>query len=84
MERVVELSPDLVLMDVAMPGMNGLDATRELKSRPGAPRVVILTFYDTPEIRAAAKTAGADAFLVKWALEDELERLLETISAGGS
>jgi len=52
-------------MDVAMPGMNGLEATRQIKARPAAPRVVILTFYDNPEYRAVAQTVGADGFVTK-------------------
>src|SRR5690348_4633439 len=60
LEQVAELQPDLVLMDLAMPGMNGLETTRQIKARPAAPRVVIMTLYDVAEYRTAARDATAD------------------------
>ena len=65
LEQAPRLHPDLVLMDLVMPGMNGLEATRQIKVLPGAPRVVILTLYDNAEYRAAAAAVGADGFLAK-------------------
>lgn len=62
---VQDLSPDLVLMDLAMPEMNGLEATRQIKSMPEPPRVVILTLYDDPAYRDAAVEVGADGFVTK-------------------
>ncbi len=57
--------PDLVLMDVAMPGMNGLEATRRIKGQTKAPKVVMLTLYDNPEYRMVAAENGADGFVTK-------------------
>jgi DNA-binding NarL/FixJ family response regulator len=65
LRQTVQLHPDLVLMDLAMPGMNGLEATRQIKVLPGAPRVVILTLHDNAEYRAAAQAVGADGFVAK-------------------
>jgi DNA-binding NarL/FixJ family response regulator len=59
------LRPDVVLMDVAMPGMNGLEATGRLKAHADAPCVIIVTLYDLPAYRVAAVAAGADGFLPK-------------------
>lgn len=59
------LLPDLVLMDLAMPVMNGLAATRDIKSQESPPRVIVLTLYDGPEARDACRVAGADGFLSK-------------------
>jgi CheY-like chemotaxis protein len=53
--QALELKPDLVLIDLAMPGMNGLEATRLLKARAEAPRVVIMTLYDNAEYREASR-----------------------------
>jgi DNA-binding NarL/FixJ family response regulator len=63
--RVVELEPDLVLMDLRLPEMNGLEATRQIKSRPHAPAVIMVSADDTPECRAAASVAGTDGFVGK-------------------
>jgi DNA-binding NarL/FixJ family response regulator len=63
--RVIELQPDLVLMDLRLPGMNGFDATRRIKARSPAPAVVMVTADDTPECRAAASAAGTDGFVGK-------------------
>ena len=63
--RVVELEPDLVLMDLRLPGMNGLEATRQIKARPQAPTVIMVADDDTPESRAAASAAGTDGFVGK-------------------
>jgi DNA-binding NarL/FixJ family response regulator len=64
-EQVTRVQPDLVLMDCGMPGMNGLEATHNIKAWPGAPRVVILTLHDNAEYRAAAQAAGADGYVTK-------------------
>ncbi|MHB9141161.1 MAG: response regulator [Paludibacter sp.] len=57
--------PDLILMDVSMPGMGGLMATRMIKKMGNPPKVIILTLYDTSEYREEAKAAGADGFISK-------------------
>lgn len=69
---VARLQPDVVLVDVLMPGINGFETTRRLKARPGAPRVVMTSFTDSDSVRHAALQAGADAFLSKTDLTEEL------------
>lgn len=75
-----ELQPDLILMDLIMPQMNGLEATRRIKSQPNAPVVIILTGHDTPEYRSAAATAGADGFVYKPELFKELLPLMRRLT----
>ncbi|MBF4459160.1 response regulator [Pseudoclavibacter sp. VKM Ac-2867] len=58
-------NPDVVLMDIRMPGMNGLDATRIITARPDAPRVVIVTTFDSDEYLRSALQAGASGFMLK-------------------
>lgn len=72
-----QTQPDVVLMDLSLPGMSGLEATRRIKARPGAPKVVIVTLHDEPEYRAAALGAGADEFVGKADLRSHLQRAIE-------
>lgn len=76
---VAQKQPDLVLMDVAMSGMNGMEATRLIKSQPNAPQVVILTSHDLPHYRNAATAVGADSFISKADFDSHLFPFLETL-----
>jgi CheY-like chemotaxis protein len=71
-EMVAQTSPDLVIMDLAMPGMNGLEATRRIKAQPSPPHVIIVTMYDGPEVFSLAHDAGADDFITKSDFGDSL------------
>jgi DNA-binding NarL/FixJ family response regulator len=62
---VTELRPDVVLMDIRMPRMSGLEATRALHDRPEPPHVIVLTTFDADEHVVGALAAGADGFLLK-------------------
>jgi len=66
-----EQSPDWILMDVEMPGMDGFTATREILRQFSAARVIILTQHDSPDYRGEARAAGACAFIRK----DDLAQL---------
>ena len=79
LERVVALQPDLVLMDVAMPGLNGLEATRRIKAEPDPPRVIVLTLHDGAVYRDAARNAGADGFVSKARLDQALVPLARSL-----
>ena len=60
-----ETKPDVVLMDIRMPVLNGLEATRLLHAEPEPPRVIVLTTFDADDQVVAALAAGADGFLLK-------------------
>lgn len=81
LEQAALLHPDVVLMDVAMSLMNGFEATRHLKARSKTPLVVIVTLFDSPEYRTEAAAAGADRFLSKSSVGEELVPLLRTLFA---
>lgn len=67
-----ELKPDLLLMDVRMPGMNGVSATRCLKKEMPHLKVIVLSVYDLQEYRDAALASGASAYIVKKSMIEEL------------
>src|SRR5687767_7867850 len=78
------VNPDLVLMDIGLPGMNGIEATTEiLRHCPGA-KVVILSMYDDEHSVVAAIRSGARAFLLKKASSSDLLDALRTVIKGGS
>ncbi|MEV0582311.1 response regulator transcription factor [Nonomuraea sp. NPDC050310] len=73
---------DVVLMDVRMPRMDGVEATRHISARPGGPKVLILTTFDLDEYAFAAVRAGASGFLLKDVPPDELVAAIRTVHAG--
>jgi Response regulator containing a CheY-like receiver domain and an HTH DNA-binding domain len=72
-EKVEQLFPDVVLMDIAMPQMNGLEATRIIKQRWPETKVLIATTYDDPTYRLQALEARADGYILKGSLKPSLE-----------
>lgn len=74
--QVSILHPDLVLMDLTMPGMNGLQATSHIKKQANAPRVIIVTLHDQPAYRAMSEFAGADGFITKDNFGEPLMRMI--------
>jgi DNA-binding NarL/FixJ family response regulator len=81
-----ELRPDLILMDVRMPVMDGLEATRRVMSPPGGagwrPRVLMLTTFDLDDYVYEALRAGASGFLLKDATADDLVAAVRIVAAG--
>ena len=76
--------PDIVVMDVAMPPLNGLDATRQIRLAMPQVKVIILTTSKDTDIAAAAFRAGASAFLRKNSAADELPTAVREVSRGRS
>jgi DNA-binding NarL/FixJ family response regulator len=81
---VEELRPDVVVMDVRMPGVDGVEATRRLAATGAAPPVLVLTTFEDDEILAGALRAGADGFLLKGVPADDLQRAVRAVAAGDS
>jgi DNA-binding NarL/FixJ family response regulator len=85
-ERAVELigvvEPDIVLMDLRMPGLNGIEATRQITSRWPGTAVVVLTMFEDDDSVLAALRAGARGYLLKGADQDEIVRSIHAAAAG--
>lgn len=76
--------PDVVVMDIRMPGVDGVRATQSLRADPSAPPVLVLTTFDDDEVLAAALRAGASGFLLKGVPADDLQRAVRTVADGGA
>jgi DNA-binding NarL/FixJ family response regulator len=79
---VTELDPDVVLMDIRMPVMDGLEATQVLHQRPSPPAVVVLTTFDADDHVVRAIAAGADGFLLKDTAPGDIVQAIRTVAAG--
>lgn len=81
-ERIRELRPDVVLMDLHMPGLGGIEATKEVTSDAEAPAVVVLTMIEDDDALLAAMRAGASGYLLKGADKDDVVRAVQAAAAG--
>jgi DNA-binding NarL/FixJ family response regulator len=79
-----ELQPDVVLMDIRMPELDGLEATRRLVASPEAPRVLVLTTFDMNEYVYEAMKSGASGFLLKDVRPEQLAEAVRTVAQGDS
>ena len=79
-----KLQPDIIVLDIAMPKLNGLDAARQLKQSMPTVRLVFMTMNEDPYLVAEAFRAGASAFLLKQAAGLELNRAIERVLKGGT
>jgi two-component system, NarL family, response regulator NreC len=76
-------APDIVLLDLLMPGMGGLEGAARIRERQPATRIVVLSMHDSPEDVRRAFLAGADGYVVKTAADEELIRAIRTVGRGG-
>lgn len=78
-----ELQPDVVVMDLNLPGIDGVEAARAIASQPGAPGVLMLSMFDDDEMVFHAMRAGARGYLVKTAAPAEVLEAIRSVALGG-
>ncbi|GLW04996.1 DNA-binding response regulator [Microtetraspora sp. NBRC 13810] len=83
-ETLAEVAVDVVLMDIRMPRLDGVEATRLIRARPGAPRVLILTTFDLDDYAFTALQAGASGFLLKDVAPSDLVSAIRSVHNGDS
>jgi DNA-binding NarL/FixJ family response regulator len=81
-EKAAELQPDVVVMDISMPSMNGLEATRRIADRAPATGVAILSMHSSAEMVREAFAAGALGYVLKESAGDEVVKAVRTVAAG--
>jgi two-component system response regulator NreC len=82
LQKIVELQPDVVIMDIAMPGMGGVEATKRIKSQYPHVQVLALTMLEDERYFFEIIRAGASGFIIKGALPDELLVAVRAVAAG--
>lgn len=81
-KAVEEKRPDIVLLDITMPGLNGIDAARQIKRICPAAKLIFLTMHADREYVSEAFRAGASGYLLKWSAEEELTTAIQTVLEG--
>ncbi len=83
LEKVSAFDPDLIFMDIKLPGESGLELTKRIRHSNAEVKIIILTSYDLPEYREAARMGGANHFISKGSCKaEEILALVETILSG--
>ena len=79
----IKFPPDVLLLDISMPGLDGFEVAREVRSRGLKSKVVFVTVHEEPDFMESAMHSGADGYVFKSRLDSDLPRALKTVVAGG-
>lgn len=83
LHKAKELNPDLIILDVSMPGKDGLEVATELQAQGSKAKVLVLTMHESKELAAAVKRVGAKGYVIKSHAARDLMNAIETIVDGG-
>jgi len=83
-KKTIELSPDVVIMDIGMPGMDGLETARRIRKKKSRVRILVLTQYESPEYLISAIKAGVSGYIPKKAASNDLVSALRSVCKGYS
>ncbi len=83
-ERTLRTAPDVLLLDLAMPELDGVEVLRQLRAQGSQARAIVFTAFDTDERILGAVRAGAQGYLLKGVPRDDIFRAVRTVAAGGS
>lgn len=84
LQLIDSLRPDVVVTDISMPGLNGIETTRQLRARYGALKIIILSMHEDQAYVTEALQAGANGYVVKQADAGEVIRAIKAVMAGGA
>jgi two-component system response regulator NreC len=80
--KAIALRPDLIILDITMPLMNGFEVAAEIRKVAPRTKIIVFSMHDSRQISEQAIQAGADAYVVKSALSDELEKTIHSLLDG--
>jgi DNA-binding NarL/FixJ family response regulator len=83
-ERALELRPDVIVTDISMPGLSGMDAMRQLKARRSAARFIFVTVHTEAQMAAEALRSGAEGYVIKHNAGEELQAAITVVMGGGT
>lgn len=83
-DLALKLQPDLIVLDITMPVMNGLQAAAKIRKISPATKIVVLSTHDSPQVKRAALDAGAHAFVTKSETGDQLIKVIESLFVAGA
>jgi DNA-binding NarL/FixJ family response regulator len=84
LEKAKQLKPDLIILDVSMPGKDGLEVATELQAQGSTAKVLVLTMHESRELAGAVQRAGAKGYVIKSHAARDLTKAIETIASGGN
>ena len=84
MEKTKSLDPDLIVLDISMPGKDGLEVIHDLKRQGLEPKIVVFTMHDSKELAAKIEASGASGYVIKTSAARDLVKAIQQVFEGGT